>query len=250
MPSSLLPPRSLNSARFTPKMSQLSPANCFISLCVNAREGQWKESYDSGDVDFHFRKISNSSRLAPVPFLNALLLFLQPNLSSSSRRLRASPKHRQKRWMFARGRGPVAGQTVTNMSGLYCILANTTRASHNPVRNSHFHAICWSPGSQHCCPLAACVREAGGCWWGLEGFPGGCSCPHPPNAVFCILSDSKTAELAKRRPVAAGEVHQWEPGHVALSGLRPRNGRWAQGILQPLLSQLWASCLGATLAQS
>lgn len=94
--------------------------------------------------------------------------------------------------------------------------------------------------SQHCCPPAGCIRGlegAGGVWraWGP-------SCSMHPLMPCSALSDSKTAELAKCRPVAAGEVHQWDPGHVAFSGLHPRNGRWAQGAPQPLLSQPRARC--------
>ncbi|KAM9280652.1 LOW QUALITY PROTEIN: regulator of G-protein signaling protein-like [Cariama cristata] len=38
---------SLNCAQSNPKMSHLTPVNCFVSLRVNAREGRWKESYGS-----------------------------------------------------------------------------------------------------------------------------------------------------------------------------------------------------------
>lgn len=79
------------------------------------------------------------------------------------------------------------------MSGLYCILSNTTCATHNPARNSpfsaqfagflaHSTAALWQPVS----------GRLGGCWWGLEGFLAGCSCTHPP--VPCSVL-SLTAKL-------------------------------------------------------
>lgn len=52
MPWSVLPAASLNCAQFTPKMSHLILANCFVSLHLNAREGHWKESYGSGEHRF------------------------------------------------------------------------------------------------------------------------------------------------------------------------------------------------------
>lgn len=53
------------------------------------------------------------------------------------------------------------------------------------------------------------------------------------SCALLSLPDRETAELAERGPVAAGEVHQWQPGHVALPSLHAGHGRWARGAKCP-----------------
>lgn len=189
----LLPAASLNHAHFTPKTSHLRPANCFVSLHVNAGEGHWKESYSSGDADFRFRKISHSLRPGSSAVSECMAASSPVGLNLKLKEIEGKAPNTGKNDGCLQGEeAQQPGKTILDVSGLYCVPANTTRASHNLSK---------SPISVQFAGLLPSGSLCQGCW-GMAVGSGGLSWGlllHAPLQCPALrsLSDSKTAELAK-----------------------------------------------------
>lgn len=129
MPWSALPAASLNCAPFTPKMSHVSPANCFVSLHVKARKGHWKESYGSRYADFNFRRNKRFIKACSSAIFECIAAAPPVGLILKLKEIEGKPQTQAKKMDVCKGKRHNNWARYHRHEPI--VLANTTRASHN-----------------------------------------------------------------------------------------------------------------------